>query len=87
MLLILTPLGFSENQDDNHIAINLISMKIEHYRMQGKGVPRYERHIKVMQVYLDEFILHNEIIEQFGRDPTRNVILERESTEEEQAYM
>ena len=40
-----------------------------------------------MQVYLDEFILHNEIIEQFGRDPTRNVILERESTEEEQAYM
>lgn len=62
MLLIVSPLGFSEEPDDNLIAINLVSAKIEHYRMQGKGVPRYEQHIKMMSSYLDEFIAHNDIV-------------------------
>ena len=42
MLLILSPLGLSEDPEDNYVALNLLAVKIEHYRMQGKGVPRYE---------------------------------------------
>ena len=55
--------------------------------MQGRGVPRYEKHIKVLQGPLDDFKAHYEIIEQFGRDPRRNTVLERESTPEEEAYL
>ena len=42
MLLVLCPLGFSEEPEDNQVALNLLAAKIEHYRMQGKGVPRFE---------------------------------------------
>ena len=87
MLLVVTPLGFSEEPADNLMAINLIAAKIEHYRMQGKGVPRYEQHIKMMQASLDEFIAHNEVVRQFSRDPRRNLILGRESKEEEEVYL
>ena len=33
MLLIISPLGFAEEPELNEIAINLVSAKIEHYRM------------------------------------------------------
>ena len=62
MLLVLTPLGLSESPADNELAISLISLKIEHYRMQGKGVPRYETHIAMMQEYLDEFSANHEVV-------------------------
>ena len=55
--------------------------------MQGKGVPRYEHHIAMMKESVDEFIANHDIVSQFGRDPRRNAILERESTPEEQAYL
>ena len=48
MLLVVTPMGFSEDSEDNQMAMSLIQAKIEHYRMQGKGVPRYEKHIKLL---------------------------------------
>lgn len=64
-----------------------MTAKIEHYQIQGKGVPRYEKHIKLLQDCLDEFLAHNEIVEEFDRDPRRNAVLCRENTEEEEAYM
>ena len=54
--------------------------------MQGKGVPRYEKHIKLLQDCLDEFLAHNEIVAEFGRDPRRNLVPCRENTSEEDAY-
>lgn len=42
MLLVVCPLGLSETPEHNQIAIELITEKIEHYRRQGSGVPRYE---------------------------------------------
>ena len=48
MLLVVLPLGLSEEAEDNEIAINLISAKIGHYQMQGKGVPRFQKHIKLL---------------------------------------
>ena len=86
MLLVVTPLGFSEDSEDNQMAMSLIQAKIEHYQMQGKGVPRYEKHIKLLQDSLDEFAAHHEIVAEFGRDPRRNAILCRENTAEEDAY-
>lgn len=83
----MSPLGFSEDSENNQIAISLITAKIEHYQMQGKGVPRYEKHIKLLQECLDEFLTHHEIVAEFGRDPRRNAVLCRENTAEEEAYM
>ena len=62
MLLICSPLGLSETPQDNQMAIDLVQAKIEHYRMQGKGVPRYEQHIAMMQESLDEFKTNHEIV-------------------------
>ena len=55
MLLVVTPLGLSEDPQDNELAVNFIAIKVEHYRMQGKGVPRFEQHIAMMQEVLDRF--------------------------------
>ena len=55
--------------------------------MQGKGVPRYQKHIKLLQDCLDEYLAHNELVSEFGRDPHRNATLCRENTEAEEAYM
>ena len=55
--------------------------------MQGRGVPRYENHIKLMQEYLDEFQAHHEMISQFGRDPKRSFIMEREVKPEEEEFL
>ena len=87
MMLVVSPLGFSEEAESCELAINLLSAKIEHYRMQGKGVPRYEQHIKLMQECVDEFVAHFEIISEYGRDPRRNAVLGRENTPDEQAYL
>ena len=87
MLLVVSPLGFSENDEENQMAMGLVATKIEHYRMQGKGVPRYEQHIHLMQEQLDAFTSHNEIVQRFGRDPRRNNVLERENTPKEQSFL
>ena len=87
MLLILCPLGFSEDPELNQIAIGVIKEKIEHYKTQGTGVPRYEKHIRLMQDSLDEFLAHHEVVNQFNRDPQRNLILKRDNTPEEEAYL
>ena len=87
MLLVACPLGFSEDPENNQLAISLIQAKIEHYQIQGKGIPRYQKHIKLLQESLDEFLAQHEIVAEFGRDPRRNTLLGRENTTEEDAYM
>ena len=87
MLLVVSPLGLSEDAEDNQLAISLITAKIEHYQMQGKGVPRYLKHISLLEESLNEFLAHHEIVAEFGRDPRRNADLGRENNEEEDAYM
>ena len=62
MLLVYSPLGYSEDPENCQFAIDLITAKIEQLRMQGKGVPRYEQHIELMQEYIDEFIANYEIV-------------------------
>ena len=87
MLLVVSPLGFAEDPELNLLAITHVTEKIEHYRSLGKGVPRYEQHISMMQEYVDEFKAHHELISPFGRDPRRNAILGRTNTPQEDEYL
>ena len=87
MLLVLSPLGLGEIPDCNELAIDVLSAMIEGYRMQGKGVPRYETHIAMMSQYLDEFTRQHEVTKEYGRDPRRNLVMQRENTPAEEAYL
>ena len=82
-MLILGPLGFSENPDDNTLAQSIIEDRIKIISERGANIPRNKNFIGFLQEHLNEFRAHGKIIEKFGRDPRRNEALRRESTREE----
>lgn len=77
-LFVYLPFEHSEDLADQDRSVQL-------YQDLAESVP--EGHRETFAGFVDYAVKHNEIIARFGRFPHRNVILGRESTPEEKAFL
>ncbi len=75
------PLEHSEELNDQKLCLALMKQLVEEARLHQ---PRY---LSAMEQAFDYAEQHYDIILNFGRFPHRNVILERESTQEELVFL
>jgi uncharacterized protein (DUF924 family) len=77
-LFIYLPFEHSEDIADQDRSVEL-------FRELAASVP--EAHLRTFAGFVDYAVRHREVIARFGRFPHRNLILGRESTPEEKAYL
>jgi uncharacterized protein (DUF924 family) len=77
-LFIYLPFEHSEDIADQDRSVEL-------FRELAASVPK--AHLRTFAGFVDYAVRHREVIARFGRFPHRNLILGRESTPEEKAYL
>lgn len=75
------PLEHSEDLNDQKLCVALMSQLVEEAK---ESAPQY---LKAMEQALNYAQQHYDIVQNFGRFPHRNEILERESTQEELVFL